>query len=534
MSKQIYKNTGVLTRFMIKKDWIRIPVWLVAITFITLLTASAFTGLYQSDQERQAIAETMMNPAMTAMVGKGYGLDNYTNGAMMAHQMLLFTAITVAIMCILLVTRHTRVDEEDGRIEMIQSLPVGRLSNLSATILTLFGLNVLLAIMVGVGLYALRIESMDLEGSLLYGAALGATGIFFTSITALFAQLSENSRGTLGFSFAVLGVAYLLRAIGDVGNETLSWLSPLGWIVGSEVYVNNYWWPILLTIFVALVVTVISFYLHVNRDLGSGLIPSKPGRNHASPFLQSPLGLAFRLQRTSIISWLIGMLVLGVSYGSVLGDLESFFGESEIMAEMLTPVDGFTLTEQFLTMLMSVISMICTVPAIIMILKLKGEEKKNRTEHLLVRAVSRTKLVGSYISIALIGGLMMLLVAVIGLWSAGAAVMDEPILFGTMFKASMAYLPAMWIMISVSVLLIGFAPKFTGFTYLYLGYSFFVVYLGKMLQLPEWLGNLSPFGHIPQIPVEDMDYLKISLLTILAMVVMVVGISGYNKRDIEG
>ena len=183
---------------------------------------------------------------------------------------------------------------------------------------------------------------------------------------------------------------------------------------------------------------------------------------------------------------------------------------------------------------MSVISMICTVPAIIMILKLKGEEKKNRTEHLLVRAVSRTKLIGSYLSIALIGGLMMLLVAVIGLWSAGAAVMDEPIQFGTMFKASMAYLPAMWIMISVSVLLIGFAPKSTGFTYLYLGYSFFVVYLGKMLQLPEWLGNISPFGHIPQIPVEDMDYLKFSLLTILAMVVMVVGISGYNKRDIEG
>ena len=70
MSKQIYKNTGVLTRFMIKKDWIRIPVWLVSITFITLLTASAFTSLYQSDQERQAIAETMMNPAMTAMVGE--------------------------------------------------------------------------------------------------------------------------------------------------------------------------------------------------------------------------------------------------------------------------------------------------------------------------------------------------------------------------------------------------------------------------------------------------------------------------------
>ncbi len=47
----------------------------------------------------------------------------------MAHQMLLLTAMAVGIMSILLVTRHTRADEEDGRIEMIRSLPAGRLAN---------------------------------------------------------------------------------------------------------------------------------------------------------------------------------------------------------------------------------------------------------------------------------------------------------------------------------------------------------------------------------------------------------------------
>src|SRR5690625_6810525 len=121
----------------------------------------------------------MKNPAMEAMVGKGYGLDNYTIGAMTAHQMLLFTGIAVAIMSILFVARHTRADEEDGRIELIRSLPTGRLSNLTATISVIAGINVLLALLVGLGLYALGIESMDLYGSLLYGAALGTIGIFF-------------------------------------------------------------------------------------------------------------------------------------------------------------------------------------------------------------------------------------------------------------------------------------------------------------------------------------------------------------------
>src|SRR5690625_6665954 len=108
---------------------------------------------------------------------------------------------------------------------------------------------------------------MDLKGSLLYGAVLGATGIFFTAITALFAQLSENARGTIGLSFAALGVAYLIRGIGDAGNGAVSWFSPLGWVLGAEVYVNNYLWPILLTLGVSLVVISLGFSLNSTRDL---------------------------------------------------------------------------------------------------------------------------------------------------------------------------------------------------------------------------------------------------------------------------
>ncbi|RXJ00245.1 ABC transporter permease [Anaerobacillus alkaliphilus] len=533
MWKQLYNQTGRLSRFIIRRDRIRLPIWLFSIIGITILTANAFTGLYQSDIERQAIAETMRNPAMTAMVGPGFGLDNYTVGAMMAHQMLLFTAIAVAIMSILLVTRHTRDDEEEGRIELVRSLPVGRLSNLTATVIVLFSVNLLLAILVGFGLFALGIESLDLNGSLLYGAGLGATGMFFTAVTALFAQASGNTRGTIGFSFAILLVAYLLRAIGDVSSEILSWLSPLGWIIGTQVYVNNYWWPIGLTVVASFVVVAIAMYLNAARDLGAGLLPSKPGRKHASKFLQSRVGLPFRLQRTGIIAWAIGMFILGTSYGSVLGDLETFLESSEMMREMLQAMDGLSLTEQYLTMLMSVISMICTVPALMFILKLRGEEKRNHLDHILARAVSRTRVMGSYLFLSLFFGSLMLILAVIGLWSAAAAVMDDPIAFTTLFQAAVAYLPAMWIMVGVAVLLIGVFPALTSLTWLYLGYSFFIVYLGGLLQFPEWLGKLSPFGQTPKVPVEELEFFKMVILTGVAVVLMVIGFIGYNKRDIS-
>lgn len=534
MWKQRFSQTGNLILFILKRDRVRIPVWLISITLITILTATSFSGLYASDQERQAIAETMKNPAMTAMVGKGYGLENYTEGPMMAHQMLLFTAIVVAIMSILLVTRHTRNDEEEGRVELIRSLPVGRLANVTATIIVLIGINLLLALVIGFSLYSLGISSIDLNGSLLYGAALGATGIIFTAITVLFAQLSANSRGTIGFSFTVLGIAYLVRAIGDVSNEALSWTSPLGWILGTEVYVNDYWWPIYLTLGVSLLIAVVALSLHAIRDLGSGFLPSRPGKKHASAFLTSPFGLAFRLQRTGIISWAIGMFILGASYGSVLGDLESFFASNEMMSEMLAPVDGFTLTEQFMTMLMAIISMLCTIPPIMFLLKLKGEEKRGHIEHIIARAVSRTKLLGSYLILSLVFSFVMLFLAIVGLWVAADSVMDDPISLLTFLKAGLIYLPALWIMTGIGVLTIGVIPKLTGITWLLLGYSFFVVYLGQMLKLPEWMANLSPYGHIPQLPVEEISYLSLTILSLIAIVLTVIGFIGFRNRDIAG
>src|SRR5690554_3093471 len=120
MMSKLFSNTGVLSLSILHRDRIRIPVWIISITLFTVLIAAILPNLYTTSTERQIMAETMKNPAITVMLGPGYGLDNYTDGAMMAHFMLVFTAVAVGIMSILLVTRHTREDEEEGRIEMVR------------------------------------------------------------------------------------------------------------------------------------------------------------------------------------------------------------------------------------------------------------------------------------------------------------------------------------------------------------------------------------------------------------------------------
>ncbi|MFC0560538.1 ABC transporter permease [Halalkalibacter alkalisediminis] len=533
MAHNLMAKAGHLSRFIIRLDLIRISLWLIGLTFFTLIVPLAFVGLYETQQERDVMAETMANPAMTAMVGPG-NLTNYTVGAMTTHQMLLMTAVVVGLMSILLLTRHTRADEEDGRIEMIRSLPVGRVSYLNASLLVVTGANVALALITGLGLYALGIEGMDLEGSFLYGAALGGTGLVFAGVTAVFAQLSESSRGTIGLSIAVLLIAYLYRAFTDISNETLSWLSPLGWVTKTEAYTANNWWPILLMIGGSAILFILANYLHSIRDLERGFLPSRPGRKAASRFLQSPIGLALRLQRTGLIAWAIGLFVMGASYGSVLGDMESFFEGNELMEQMLQPAEGISLTEQFIPMLLVVIAILATIPPVMAMNKLRGEEKKDRLEHLLVRAVSRTQLMGGYLIISVINGFVMMSLAAIGLWSAGDAVMDGGLDFGMIYGAAMAYYPAILVMIGLAVFLTGIFPKFTNFVWLYLFYSFIVLYLGGLMQFPDWVGQLSPFGHVAQAPIEQVTFLPFFLLCLVAVGLMVIGFVGFNKRDIEG
>lgn len=182
---------------------------------------------------------------------------------------------------------------------------------------------------------------------------------------------------------------------------------------------------------------------------------------------------------------------------------------------------------------MSIMSMINVIPVLVFILKLRGEEKRNRTEHLLARAVSRPQLMGSYLMISFVASFVMQLLSIIGIWFAGAAVMEEPIPFGRMFNTGMVYLPAIWIMIGVAVFLIGYLPKAISFIWLYLVYTFIVVYLGGILQIPGWMKKLSPFGNVPQIPVEEMNIFKITILITIAFVLMVVGVCGYRKRDVQ-
>jgi ABC-2 type transport system permease protein len=532
----LFQQTGTLVKLIFRQERWKIFIWLFGLVAVTLAVAAAYPSFYIDQESRLAYALTMSNPAMKAMLGPGYALEDYaTVGPILGTDMLIFTAIAIAIMNILFVGRSTRADEEDGRIELIRSLPVGRLSYLSAAMIAAIITNVLLALLIGFGLYALNIEGIELEGSLLYGFNLGAVGLLSAAFTALFAQLAETSRGTTMLSFVVLIVAYLIRAVGDVSNEALSLISPLGWVVRTDVFVGNQWWPVLLSLVTAVVLIAVSYCLNPIRDLGAGFIPARKGREHASPFLQTLFGFTLRLQSINIIAWAIGVFLISAAFGAVMGDMETYFADMELLQAFFLAQDpDYSMTEQFIALLMAIMSLFCAIPAAITVLKLRGEENKNRAEHFFGRAVSRTQVLGTYVLLAVLVSVVMQLLVALGLWSVGAAVMEDAMTFETVFNSALVYLPALWIVIALAVLLLGVAPKAVGLVWFYVIYCFIVVYLGGVLEFPEWVRNLSIFEFVPQIPLDDLTFRPLIMMTLGSVAAVFLGFLGYNKRDITG
>ncbi|MDI9441425.1 MAG: ABC transporter permease [Bacillota bacterium] len=533
LKTQSWAGTFALARLVWRRDRARIPVWIAGIALTTILVALAYPGLFPTELERMIMSETMSNPALIAMAGPGYGLADYTIGPMFAHHMLLFTAIAAAIMNITEAVRHTRRDEEGGRIEIIRSLPVGKLANAGAVFLVLSLTNLAVGLVVGLGLAALRIESMGFAGSVLYGAVLAATGLFFAAVTVLFAQVTETSRAALGLSFGFLGIAYLLRAVGDISKEALSLVSPLGLVLRCQVYVNDYWWPILLMLGASVFIGALAFVLNLMRDLGAGLIAAKPGPARAGRLLRSTWGLAVRLQKPMLAGWAVAMLFLGLAYGSVFADLDKFFESSEMIRGMLPAIPGFSLTDQFTALLLLIMTMFAAVPALLMTLKLRGEEKASRLEHLLARAVSKGELLRGYVIISLLVAVLMQVLAALGLWMAASSVMESPFAFWPLFKGAVSYVPAIWIYVGIAALLIGFLPRYTGLIWAYLGYTFTVLYLGRLIKAPEWLVKLTPFGHIPNVPLETMPAGQVLVMLALALVFIWMGDDQFGRRDYE-
>jgi len=534
MLSRYFKNWLKLLGFTLRRDRFMLPAWMIGVVLFSAGFTPFFESMMGTKQEAQVMFETMKSPAMVAMCGKVYGTEP-TIGLMTSIFMLVWSAVLIGVMNIFLVARHTRKDEEDGRLEVIKSLPVGKSANLLSITKTAFIANLLIAVMIGGFLVACNIKTVDAAGSFVYGASIGVFGLFMAAMTALIAQLSSTSKGTIGLSMFLLGILYLMRAAGDLHSETLARISPLGMVQRTESFINNYVWPLLVVLGLSIIVFIISFALNYSRDFGQGLVPARGGRAHAGKMLGGEFGLALRLCRGVLIAWATSIFVLSAAYGSVFGDLQNFYKTNDLFKMMMgTPgIKEKDMIDPIVSMLTIIMAIIVTIAVVAILFKIKGEENSSRLEQVYSKSVSRVSNFLSYIIISSVGAAVMLFLVGFGMWVTSQSVMKNPVSLIFMTKCAMCHLPAVLAIIGFGALLIGLIPKLTMVVYAYIGYSFLAVYMGALIKMPDWAIHISPFGIIPRYPEDDYTFWPAFGLSLAFVVLSIAGLICYRRRNID-
>lgn len=526
-------------RLALRRDRVRLPLWMLGIAFFTLYCSQALQLAAPNVADLKTMAALMSGAAGVVLVGPGYGFSEPTHEAVFAGGYGLYVAILAACMSILLVTRHTRAEEERGGLELLRALPLARQSSSAAALSLLLLANLL----TGALCWAVLVIRFDPVSSLLFALGVAASGVFFGTVALVTAQLSSQSRITNAVAFLTLGIAFVLRGTGDVLGIThatahtrgslLSWFSPLAWPAQTRVFVEDRWWPLLFSLIGAALCTALAAWLQARRDLGAGLIAARHGKSEAGQLLAGPLALALRTQRASLIGWTLAGIGVGFAFGALAQGVGESLGKSTDPIILLAlGGDPTRLVDGYLgiSLLFGVVLASCF--AVLSVQRLAAEEHSGRAELLLALPLGRVRWGISTLATALLGVLSILAGTGLATGAAAASVQHDPSQVARLIDGSMMYVPSVAVIACLAYLGFAVRPGLIWVAWLAFGYGIFVSMLGGMLRLPDIMNQLSVFHHAGQPPFSWGRPGAMMLLGAAALLLILLANIRLNRRNL--
>jgi ABC-2 type transport system permease protein len=525
-------GTRDLVRLAARRDRVMLPVWVGMFVVMAAFSAAATVGLLPTVESRVQLAASSNNtPALVALYGRVY--DPTSLGAVSMLKMGGIGSALVAVLAIITVVRHTRAEEESGRLDLVGATVVGRLAPLTAALLVVGAANLVLALATAIGLVA---AGLPLAGSFAFGLAWAGVGIAFAAIAAVTAQLASSGRGANGAAIAILGAVYVVRAVGDTaapdGPRWLSWLSPLGWGQQFRPYAGDRWWVLLITVGFAAVTTAAAYALAARRDVGAGLLPDRPGASTAGPTLGGPLGLAWRLHRGVLYAWLAGFVLFGFVMGNIASNVGTLV-DSPQARDFFAKLGGAKgLTDAFLASELSIFGLIASAYGISAALRLRSEETALHAEPVLATAVGRVRFAASHATVALAGTALLLLAGGLGAGLGNAAHTGDAGSIGRILAGALVQIPAAWVLTALVLAAFGLAPRLVVVGWAALVAFLLLGQLGPLLELKQWLMDLSPYTHVPKLPGSAFTAVPLVWLLVIAAVLTAAGLAGFRRRDV--
>lgn len=510
--------------------------WTLVLASMIPMTAGAYSTMMPTEpQAAAALLEGFRtNSSMLALLGPAFDLTS--QAGFVFWRVGGFSTAFAGMMAGFGIIRATRTEEEAGRTELLRSGAIGRHAPLFAGVT----LSLLGCLFCGVVSAAGAVAAgLPVAGSIAVGLGMTTLGAVFVGIGAVCAQIFPSARSARAWTLGVIfGGLFLLRMMIDGAGPQASyawvhWLIPLEWPMLARPYADERWWVYLLPCALAILLIACAFALESHRDHQAGMMAEKLGRTHAARSLSNAWGLAWRLQRSSVGGWTLGIALSAMGTGSIMTSMQSLLDSNPKAAKVLVQMGGSASMEKaFYLAMLGIFASVLGIAVASILGRLRTEETTGRAELLLSTAQSRWSILGSHSLIATLVPTALLVLAGASMPFAQALKEHRRELISDYALTGLAMTPGIVLIAGLALLSLGIAPRLFGLIWLVLSWSMFCLWFSALVAMPDWLVKLHPWGYLALPPRDTMRWEPLLVELGLGLACGLLGLWGYRRRDI--
>jgi ABC-2 type transport system permease protein len=517
---------------------VRVGATVCAVAFGATVASSAVTYVSSFPtalSRRQLVATTGHDSGLSVLLGPVSSIG--TVGGYTFYKVFVFLTAIGAIWALLAATRILRGEEEAGRGQLVLAGSTRSTRATAATVAALFAaVGVIFAGTAGFTVLAARNAKVGFSvgGSLLFGLSLVIAPAVFVGVGAVTSQLSRTRRGATGLAIATFGVTFVVRMIADAGHATrwLLWVTPFGWVERMHPLTRNDLRPLIPAALTVIGLCAVAVVLASKRDTGDGILASQDVAPPRAFGLGSAFGLSARRELPVLAAWSVGLLALGVMFGTIAkvttsstpGSLDDTLEKFGVRGSLSAQYFGV------------VFLLVATVVALLVAGQVGAageEETSGRLANVLVRATRRTSWFAGRLGLGaatiLLGGIL----AGFGSWL-GAKSQGVDFRITTMLGAGLNVVPTALVVLGLGAVVLSVAPRVAAATiYAVIVGSLVIDLFGSLVSSLHWLRYVSLFHYMALAPAQAASALTLAINTAVAVFLGAVAISVFRRRDLQ-
>jgi ABC-2 type transport system permease protein len=471
------------------------------------------------------------NPAFRALYGVPYAID--TKGGFVVWRGSTFLLVIAALWGVAVSTRILRGEEDAGRWDLLLAEPLRRTTATALHLAVLTSVCVVAGVAVAVAFLA---SGCPAAGSWLFGAGVGLLMLTFTALGSCTSQLFGVRRTASGVAGAAMGLAFVLRMAADASgaNEWIRWLTPFGWVENLQAFGGNYLTPLIPLVLAPCGLVALAMVLVGRRDLGEGVIRTHEASRPRTRLLRSPLTFAARERLSGLAGWSAGLAFYGLIIGAITASGTKFIAENPQLLKLTNELGmtGLATPAGFIASLAGFLAVGLSIYGATSLGRCHEDEDASRLDLPYAQPVTRSRWLGSQAVAAVVAIVIVAAVNVFATYIGGALGHAGLSLRDTVV-ATLNVMPAVAVFVAIALLLLGVRPSLTvplgaGAA----GAAYALTFVGPALKWPQWVLDLSPFGHLGNAPISPVAWTAVVVLLLIAAALAALGFVTYQRRDL--